>query len=72
VSLAILYSLEARKLSLRKAKVGRVATVKLRVNKIGGNSSSGGIVEEWTHTRKTADVVEASFRYGRHLIREVR
>ena len=41
---AVLDSLEARELSLRKAKVERVAIVKLRVNKRGSNSSSSRIV----------------------------
>ena len=71
---AVLDPLEARELSLRKAKVERVTVVKLRVNKRGGNSSStsSGIVEERADTTKTTDVVEARFGEGRNWSENVR
>ena len=67
---AVLDSLKAGELSLRKAKVERVTVVKFRVDERGGNSFSSGEVEERAYTTKTTDVVEARFREGRNLIRE--
>ncbi len=56
--------LEARELSLRKAKVERVTVVKFRVNMRSGNRLSSGIVEERADTTKSTDVVEARFGEG--------
>jgi hypothetical protein len=69
-SKAVLNSLEARELSLRKAKVERVTVVKFRVDKRSGDSFSSGVIEERTDTTKTTDMVEARFREGRNLVRE--
>ncbi len=62
-SKAVLNSLEARELSLRKAKVERVTVVKFRVNKRSGDSFSSGIIEERAYTTKTTDMVEMHICY---------
>ncbi len=67
---AVLDSLKARELGLRKAKVERVTVVKFRMNKRSGNSFSSGKIEERADTTKTTDVVEARFGERRNLVRE--
>lgn len=62
-SQAVLDFLDARVLSLMKAKLQKVTSVlKFAVSKRGGNSLGSGIVEKGADTTKSTDVVEVETR----------